>query len=125
MSTVSVFVAPASQRPLLSALLDLSAQDALGEEGFGWIEAPPDPSCAPDKQDPTVIWAAKGGMEVTTYAARAHQEDVTLVRVIVLVPLGINPNDRLSKEAEGFYLDNLTAPGAASLVYKRVFVPWS
>ena len=49
----SVLIAPRSQRPLLDALVDLSAAGAL--DPFTWIEAPADPAGARDREDPHAL----------------------------------------------------------------------
>lgn len=100
MESVSIFIAPPSQRDILAALVDLSQIGVLSP--FGWIEAPVNPEGAPDSEDPHLVWTVCGRMVVSTLATEIHSDEIERLRVIVLVPVGTD-GDSLSDEAETFY----------------------
>jgi len=122
MSAVTIFVAPRSQRSVLAALGDLSQLGLAGP--FAWIEAPENPDAAADKNDPHAIWIQEGIPFLTSVAGIVNRHDVTLVRLIVVVPVGHEQGDSLSEVAEYFY-QGIAVPGGTVLQRVRVVVPWT
>ena len=118
----SVLVAPVSQRPLLDALVDLSAAGALDE--FVWIEAPSAPAQAPDREDPRALHVQDGTVRPTTFSAAVNVRGLRCLRMAVIVPVGHQAQDALDAPAENFY-QNLDVPGGATRYHVRVLVPWS
>lgn len=118
----SVLVAPISQRPLLDALVDLSAAGALDE--FTWIEAPSAPALADDREDPRALRVENGAVHPTTFSTAVNVRGLRRLRMAVIVPVGHPAGDALDTTAENFY-QNLDVPGGASRYHVRVLVPWS
>jgi hypothetical protein len=118
----SVLVAPRSQRPLLDALVDLSAAGAL--DPFTWIEAPSDPAGAGDREDPRALHIETGTVRPTTFSAAVNVRGLGRLRTVVIVPVGHPAQDALAAAAENFY-QNLDVPGGAARYHVRVLVPWS
>ena len=118
----SVLVAPRSQRPLLDALVDLSAAGAL--DPFTWIEAPADPAGARDREDPHALLVEDGIVRPTTFSSTVNVRGLRRLRTVVVVPVGHPAQDALSAAAENFY-QNLDVPGGAERYHVRVLVPWS
>lgn len=118
----SVLVAPRSQRPLLDALVDLSAAGAL--DPFTWIEAPSAPADAPDREDPRALLIEGGVVRPTTFSTTVNVRGLRRLRTVVIVPVGHPAEDELNATAENFY-QNLDVPGGAERYHVRVLVPWS
>lgn len=118
----SVLVAPISQRPVLDALVDLSAAGALDE--FIWIEAPSAPAQSSDREDPRALHIEQGTVRATTFSAAVNVRGLRRLRMAVIVPVGHPAQDALDAAAENFY-QNLDVPGGASRYHVRVLLPWS
>ncbi|MGP9844020.1 hypothetical protein [Brachybacterium sp. 107] len=118
----SILVAPISQRPLLDALVDLSAAGALDD--FTWIEAPSAPALAADREDPRALRVEAGVIHPTTFSTAVNVRGLRRLRMAVIVPVGHPAQDALDTAAENFY-QNLDVPGGASRYHVRVLVPWS
>lgn len=122
LDSIAVLIAPPSQRPILDALVDLSAAGVVGP--FTWIEAAPDPSRAPDREDPRALAVADGEVTASSFAAQTNQRGLRRVREVVVVPVGHPEQDALSAAAENFY-QGLDVVGGARTQHVRVIVPWS
>lgn len=120
MTTETVIVGPPSVRPVLAALLDLSAAGVL--DPFTWIEAPADPARAADAGDPQALHISSGRVEPTTFSRVTNRHDLELVRLAVAVPLGIGATDVLSGSAEQFY-QLLPTAGRSRTDTVRVLIP--
>lgn len=120
--SVSVFVAPPSQRPVLSALVDLSAAGLLAP--FAWIESDGEPDKAADRYDPVAVWADHGQVTVSTFSRIVNRHDLETVRLLVVVPVGHPVQDALPASAEQFY-QLLGVPQHARRESLRVMVPYS
>ena len=120
--SVSVFVAPPSQRPVLSALVDLSAAGLLAP--FAWIESDGEPDKAADRYDPVAVRADHGQVTVSTFSRIVNRHDLETVRLLVVVPVGHPAQDALPASAEQFY-QLLGVPQHARRESLRVMVPYS
>lgn len=120
--SVSIFVAPPSQRPVLAGLVDLSAAGLLAP--FAWIEAGKDPETDPDRYDPVGVWADQGKISVSTFSQVVNRHDLEMVRLLVVVPVGHPGQDALSASAEQFY-QLLGVPQHTRRESVRVIVPYS
>lgn len=118
----SVLIAPPSLRPVLDALVDLSAARTI--DGFTWIEVSSDPDTAPDREDPRALHVTEGTSRPTTFAAATNRRGLALVRMVVLVPVGHPAEDALTSTAENFY-QSLDVMAGAEKTYTRVLIPWS
>lgn len=118
----SVLIAPPSLRPVLDALLDLSAAGTIDD--FTWIEVSSDPATAPDREDPRALSVADGMVRASTFAAATNLRGLDVVRLVVLVPLGHPADDALTSSAENFY-QGLDVVAGAQKKHIRVLIPWS
>lgn len=118
----TVLVAPRSQRPVLDALVDLSAAGAL--DPFTWIEAPSAPERAADREDPRAVQVEDGTVRATTFSTAVNVRGLRKLRMVVVVPVGHEAQDALESSAENFY-QNLDIPGGAERYHVRVLVPWT
>lgn len=78
MESVSIFIAPPSQRDILAALVDLSQIGVLSP--FGWIEAPVNPEELLTSEDPHLVWTVCGRMVVSTLATEIHSDEIETSR---------------------------------------------
>lgn len=120
--SIAILIAPPSQRPILEALADLSAAGVV--DPFTWIEAPPDPSSARDREDPRALAVTDGEVHASTFATQTNRRGLRRVREVVVVPVGHPEQDALSASAENFY-QGLDVVGSARTQHVRVIVPWS
>lgn len=121
-TTASILIAPASQRPVLSALVDLSACGLLAP--FAWIEADAEPQSGQDRYDPALAAVEEGRITASSFSRVVNRYGLTAVRLVVVVPAGHRAQDALSATAEQFY-QLLGLPDGVDRESVRVVVPYS
>ncbi|MCR2052812.1 hypothetical protein NSA19_08140 [Actinomyces bowdenii] len=121
-TTANILIAPASQRPVLSALVDLSACGLLSP--FAWIEAGAEPQSGHDRYDPALVAVGEGRIAASSFSRVVNRYGLRTVRLVVVVPAGHRSQDALSATAEQFY-QLLGLPDGVGRESVRVVVPYS
>lgn len=121
MSTITIYIAPSTQRPILSALLDLSAAGYLMP--FAWWESSADPGSAPDRQNPELLVVNHGRLGRTNLQVLRTQVGLQRIRLVMLVPIGAPQVEALPREAE-IYFKELPFTAGVHVHYTRVLIPY-
>lgn len=120
-SSVSVFIAPPSQRPILAALADLSSAGVLAP--FHWAEVVPGTG-AGASGDPVLVTVREGAATLSRFSQAVRRHGLSTVRLIVVVPVGHPAKDALSAQDE-LEFHGLGIMSTAVRECTRVLVPWS
>ncbi|MDO4791014.1 MAG: hypothetical protein Q3999_00835 [Buchananella hordeovulneris] len=120
MVATSIYIAPPSLRPLLEAMLDLSATGVVGD--FHWLEAPADPQAQPDCHDPHLVQVSGGRAALVNLASVEQHPATTSVRYIYLVPVGNPRYPAATRTAEIFYRDHALGQ-ALKARFVRLLIP--